>query len=104
MRLPSAPAKIREREKLQQALFEVNAAQIPEDAEGGDQRYADEKGHAQCAVGEDAEGRPLVAHVGEVEEARDHRERLPLKEVAVDVELGSLVEDQDDSGDAQQRR
>ena len=85
--------------KKGQLLVFSESLDIPEDAEHGYDRYGDEEGDADSVVGEDAEGRPLVADIGQVEKTTDYRYRFVEPEVGVHVQFACLVKNQKNQAD-----
>ena len=85
--------------KKGQLLVFSELLDIQEDAEHGYDRYGNEEGDADSVVGEDAEGRTLIADIGQVEKTTDYRNRFVEAEVGIHVQFACLVKNHKNQAD-----
>ena len=73
-----------------------DAFYVPENTEYGNDRHGYEKRDADRVVRQDAKGRALVADISKMEKAPDDGNRFMQPEMSIDVQLGRLVDRDND--------
>ena len=89
-----APPRIKVSAVINPLSSSASRLSISDDEADGEDRYQDQKRPAKDlgAAGEDSEGGAGVAHIGEVKQSVDDRDRLMERHRPVDDELGQLIE------------
>ena len=74
--------------------------QVPENPHHRDQGYSQEKRQAPGTLGKDTKSSAGVAHMGQIEVILDQHLELPKGVVTLKIDLGELIKDQHNQGDA----